>query len=61
MTAHEEHGSTGSITGWFTEVVWTGIASTSATGQPNLGARRRQPRRLTSKDKEQWHIELETS
>ena len=22
---------------------------------------RRQPRRLTSKDKEQWHIELETS
>jgi len=39
MTAHEEHGSTGSITGWFTEVVWTGIASTSATGQPNLGAR----------------------
>jgi hypothetical protein len=39
MTSHEEHGSTGSITGWFTEVVWTGIASTSATGQPNLGAR----------------------
>jgi len=39
MTSHEEHGSTGSITGWFTEVVWTGIASTSSTGQPNLGAR----------------------
>src|SRR5580765_5544993 len=40
MTAHEEHGSTGSITGWFTEVVWTGIASTkTAGGQPNLGAR----------------------
>jgi len=39
MISHEEHGSTGSITGWFTEVVWTGIASTSATGQPNLGAR----------------------
>ena len=40
MTAHEEHGSTGSITGWFTEVVWTGIASTKAAGgQPNLGAR----------------------
>jgi len=32
MTAHEEHGSTGSITGWFTEVVWTGIASTKAAG-----------------------------
>jgi len=40
MTSHEEHGSTGSITGWFTEVVWTGIASTKAAGgQPNLGAR----------------------
>ena len=40
MTSHEEHGSTGSITGWFTEVVWTGIASTKTDGgQPNLGAR----------------------
>jgi Flp pilus assembly protein TadG len=39
LTAHEEHGSTGSITGWFTEVVWTGIQATSSSGQPNLGAR----------------------
>lgn len=41
MTAHEEHGSTGSITGWFTEVVWDGIESTAGGGdtQPDLGAR----------------------
>jgi Flp pilus assembly protein TadG len=41
MTAHEEHGSTGSITGWFTEVVWDGIESTAGSGdtQPDLGAR----------------------
>jgi hypothetical protein len=39
LTAHTEHGSTGSLTGWFTEVVWTGIAVTKATGQPSLGAR----------------------
>lgn len=39
LTAHEEHGSTGSITGWFTEVVWTGIQATTSSGQPNLGAR----------------------
>jgi Flp pilus assembly protein TadG len=39
LTGFTARGSSGSITGWFTEVVWTGIASTSATGQPNLGAR----------------------
>ncbi|HSS81626.1 MAG TPA: pilus assembly protein TadG-related protein [Gaiellaceae bacterium] len=39
LTAHTEHGSSGSLTGWFTEVVWTGIAVTKATGEPNLGAR----------------------
>jgi Flp pilus assembly protein TadG len=39
LTSFDARGSSGSITGWFTEVVWTGIASTSATGQPNLGAR----------------------
>lgn len=39
LTAHEEHGSTGSITGWFTEVVWDGIRTTTSSGQPNLGAR----------------------
>jgi hypothetical protein len=39
LTGHTESGSSGTITGWFTEVVWTGIASTTATGQPNLGAR----------------------
>ena len=61
MTGHEEHGSTGSITGWFTEVVWTGIASTYCDRAAEPRRPRRQPRRLTSKDKEQWHIELETS
>jgi Flp pilus assembly protein TadG len=41
MTAHEEHGSTGSISGWFTDVVWDGIESTAGGGdtQPDLGAR----------------------
>ena len=40
LTAHTESGSSGTITGWFTEVTWTGIASTeSGGGQPNLGAR----------------------
>lgn len=39
LTAHEEHGSTGSITGYFTDVVWTGIQATTSSGQPNLGAR----------------------
>jgi Flp pilus assembly protein TadG len=39
LTGFTASGSSGSITGWFTEVVWTGIASTTATGQPNLGAR----------------------
>jgi Flp pilus assembly protein TadG len=39
LTAHNEHGSTGTLDGWFTEVVWTGIAVTKATGEPNLGAR----------------------
>lgn len=40
LTGHTESGSSGTITGWFTEVVWTGIASTESDGgQPNLGAR----------------------
>jgi Flp pilus assembly protein TadG len=39
LTAHEEHGSDGSLTGWFTEVVWTGIQATTSSGKPNLGAR----------------------
>lgn len=40
MTSHEEHGSSGSITGWFTDVVWDGITVSSAPDtQPNLSAR----------------------
>jgi hypothetical protein len=39
LTAHQESGSDGTITGWFTEVVWTGIQATKSSGQPNLGAR----------------------
>jgi Flp pilus assembly protein TadG len=39
LTGFTARGSSGSITGYFTEVVWSGIAVSSATGQPNLGAR----------------------
>jgi Flp pilus assembly protein TadG len=39
LTGHTAHGSSGSITGWFTEVVWDGIQAHHSTGQPNLGAR----------------------
>jgi Flp pilus assembly protein TadG len=39
LTSFSASGSSGSITGWFTEVVWTGIAATKSTGQPYLGAR----------------------
>jgi len=40
LTAHEEHGNTGSLTGWFTDVVWDGIDATSSNGSiPDLGAR----------------------
>jgi Flp pilus assembly protein TadG len=39
LTGFTASGSSGSITGWFTEVVWTGIQATSSSGQPNLGAR----------------------
>jgi hypothetical protein len=40
LTGFDAHGSTGSITGYFTEVIWDGIAATKSTGQPNLGARK---------------------
>lgn len=39
LTAHTEHGSSGNLTGWFTEVIWDGIATTTSSGEPNLGAR----------------------
>lgn len=39
LTDFDARGSSGSITGYFTEVVWTGIQATSSSGQPNLGAR----------------------
>ena len=40
LTGFDARGSSGSITGWFTSVVWTGIPSTrSDGGQPDLGAR----------------------
>jgi Flp pilus assembly protein TadG len=41
LTSFSARGSSGDITGWFTEVVWDGIASTSggSGGQPDLGAR----------------------
>jgi len=40
ITGFTASGSSGSITGWFTSVVWDGIPSTTSTGgQPDLGAR----------------------
>jgi Flp pilus assembly protein TadG len=39
LTGHEEHGNTGTITGWFTDVVWDGIDATSNNGAQDLGAR----------------------
>ena len=40
LTSHEEHGNTGSLTGWFTEVVWDGIETTASSGSSaDLGAR----------------------
>jgi Flp pilus assembly protein TadG len=39
LTGFDARGSSGSITGYFTEVVWSGIQSISPSGQPNLGAR----------------------
>ena len=37
---YEARGSEGSITGYFTEVIWTGLQATSSSGQPpNFGAR----------------------
>lgn len=39
LTGFTARGSSGSITGWFTEVVWDGIQAHHSTGEPNLGAR----------------------
>ena len=40
LTGHTANGSSGSITGYFTQVVWDGIESTSSDGtNPDLGAR----------------------
>jgi hypothetical protein len=41
LTSFWASGSSGTITGWFTSVVWDGISSSGGTGstQPDLGAR----------------------
>lgn len=40
LLSYEARGSSGSITGYFTEVIWDGLQSTSSSGQPpNFGAR----------------------
>jgi Flp pilus assembly protein TadG len=41
ITGTDAHGTTGTLTGWFTRIVWTGIVSTSGppTNQPDLGVR----------------------
>jgi Flp pilus assembly protein TadG len=40
LLSYDARGSSGSITGYFTEVIWTGLQSTDSSGQPpNFGAR----------------------
>jgi secretion/DNA translocation related TadE-like protein len=40
LLSYEARGSSGSITGYFTNVIWTGLQATAGSGQPpNLGAR----------------------
>jgi Flp pilus assembly protein TadG len=39
ITGFTASGSSGSITGWFTQVTWDGIESTGGGGDPDLGAR----------------------
>jgi Flp pilus assembly protein TadG len=40
LLSYEARGSSGSITGYFTEVIWTGLQATSGGSQPpNFGAR----------------------
>jgi Flp pilus assembly protein TadG len=39
ITGFTASGSSGSITGWFTQVRWDGIESTAGGGDPDLGAR----------------------
>jgi Flp pilus assembly protein TadG len=40
LLSYEARGSSGSITGYFTEVIWTGLQATSSSNQPpNFGAR----------------------
>ncbi len=38
LTAVEASGSSGSLSGWFTRVIWTGIQSTKSGTPPALGA-----------------------
>jgi Flp pilus assembly protein TadG len=40
LLSYDARGSSGSITGYFTEVIWDGLQATSSSGQPpNFGAR----------------------
>jgi hypothetical protein len=40
LLSFDARGSSGSITGYFTEVIWSGLQATSGSGQPpNFGAR----------------------
>ena len=40
LLSYDARGSSGSITGYFTEVIWDGLQTTSSSGQPpNFGAR----------------------
>jgi Flp pilus assembly protein TadG len=39
ITGVTANGSAGTLTGWFTQVIWQGIQATSGGGPPELGAR----------------------
>ena len=40
LMSYEARGSSGSITGYFTQVIWDGLQSTDSSGQPpDFGAR----------------------
>ncbi|MDQ5821597.1 MAG: pilus assembly protein TadG-related protein [Actinomycetota bacterium] len=39
LTSYSTHGNKGTLTGWFTHVIWQGIQGSSGSGSPNFGAR----------------------
>jgi Flp pilus assembly protein TadG len=39
LTSYSTHGNKGTLTGWFTQVIWQGIQGSSGSASPNFGAR----------------------